>query len=246
MNIWVRLKQKFLAIPFRLLDWLVLFPKRIIRILWHCYLPFSGRRKKVFFEGLKVYPRARMAFWLLELFLLVLDLTGIVEIYETLADLIKWNTRPLNAREKNLAKSIYRNKLNYSRIRIDEKAHLGPPQFHICYVSFYTINTYGTMSDELLIHELMHVWQYQNLGIIYIPRALAAQSSMMGYNYGGKSALEKAIENGLRLDYFNLEQQADIVSDYFRIKRGLHPKWGDGKRSDLPLYEDVLKDLFPI
>ncbi|MEL6865625.1 MAG: hypothetical protein AAFP19_14455, partial [Bacteroidota bacterium] len=42
---------------------------------------------------------------------------------------------------------------------------------------------------------------------------------------------------------FNLEQQGDIVSDYYRIRDGYKPRWGNGKRQDLPVYQSFIDQL---
>jgi len=171
--------------------------------------------------------------------MLFLSIFGIGELYEFTTNLVKTNTRKLTEREFNLAKTVYGNSLKYDRIRIDNKARIGAKTNHIYYVSFYTINAWGSMSDDIFIHELMHIWQYQKMGIRYIPKALFAQHTSMGYNYGGLPALQK--HNTFK--DFNLEQQADIVSDYFRIKMGFRPRWGSATREDLWVYEKYIEAL---
>ena len=99
------------------------------------------------------------------------------------------------------------------------------------------------MNNSLLIHELVHVWQYQKVGIVYIPRALVAQRSAEGYDYGGAEGLEAARQAGRSLLEFNLEQQADIVSDYYRIREGYPPRWGHAGVASLPLYEYFVQQL---
>jgi hypothetical protein len=99
------------------------------------------------------------------------------------------------------------------------------------------------MDDALLIHELVHVWQYQRLGFRYIPQALRAQASGAGYDYGGTEALYRARREGKTLFDFNLEQQADIIADYFRLLQGRPPRWGYGWTDDLPLYEYFARSL---
>jgi hypothetical protein len=93
------------------------------------------------------------------------------------------------------------------------------------------------MQNSTLMHELTHVWQFEQMGSVYIPRAIRAQKSKMGYNYGGVSALKTSREQGKSFLSFNLEQQGDIISDYFRIKGGYPPRWGDGDRYDLSVYD---------
>ena len=72
-------------------------------------------------------------------------------------------------------------------------------------------------------------------------RALAAQRTKEGYNYGGLEKLEQYKYKGLSA--FNLEQQADIIADYFRIKNDMKPEWGNGTKADLPLYEVYVEEV---
>ncbi|MEM9990514.1 MAG: hypothetical protein AAF738_02055 [Bacteroidota bacterium] len=172
-----------------------------------------------------------------------LDRLGISKLYETLSNRWKPHTRLLTTQEIALARSVFGDSINYDQVRIDEQARIGTRRYNLCYVSFNTINSWGALSDELLIHELMHVWQYQHFGAVYIPRALAAQRSKEGYNYGGVEALWQAIHTKRNLWDFNYEQQGDIVADYFRLRQGLAPRWGKATWVDLQVYEYFVQQL---
>jgi Ca2+-binding RTX toxin-like protein len=175
----------------------------------------------------------------------ILELSGIPEIAEGLADLIKFNSRALNDRERAVARSVFGDSINLDLVRIDEYSlgnlinskDPGTRPF----TTFNTINTWGTLDDGTLIHELSHVWQYGKVGAIYIPDALISQNDAgvpgmqkdyppgiyrvndekpveNGYQYGGFTELEKRINNGQKLSSFNYEQQASIIEDYYRIR----------------------------
>ena len=58
----------------------------------------------------------------------------------------------------------------------------------------------------------------------------------LGYDYGGVKALRAGREKGKSFLSFNLEQQGDIITDYFRIKNGYQPRWGNGSTIDLSVY----------
>ncbi|MCC7247854.1 MAG: DUF4157 domain-containing protein [Lysobacter sp.] len=80
--------------------------------------------------------------------------------------------------------------------------------------------TGSSRSMSFMIHELTHVWQYQKTGISYIAKALWAQMTE-GYSYAddGKTpedSLKDARTAGKTLYSYNLEQQGDILSDYYR------------------------------
>jgi hypothetical protein len=90
----------------------------------------------------------------------------------------------------------------------------------------------------LLVHELTHVWQYQTQGWSYAPEAIWAQVTE-GYSYtpDGQSpdqALLLARQVGRTLTSFNLEQQGDILADYFRrLQQG----------SDVSAYQPFVDDI---
>lgn len=165
-----------------------------------------------------------------------LDVLAVPEVYETVADFTKFNTRPLSPLERNLAQSVFGDALKLDAIRLDDRAKIGCKNNHIVYVSFFTINAWGRIQPATFIHELVHVWQYQKMGAAYISRALRAQKTKEGYNYGGVKTLKTAMENGAKITDFNLEQQADIVADYYAIREGLKPVWGKGTAADLHVY----------
>jgi len=73
-----------------------------------------------------------------------------------------------------------------------------------------------------LIHELTHVWQYQNRGLGYVLGTvwlhLKARADI--YGYGGAVGLREQTRHGAGIFSFNAEQQGDIVRDYYlRFKR---------------------------
>lgn len=185
------------------------------------------------------YP-ATLPWKLLEMAFRLFDLLLIPQILTLLNNLIKFNTRRLNDREIAIAKSIFRHRINYEYVRIDEKSFLGCQQYRFAYVGFRVINCWGSLPDQLLIHELVHVWQYQVFGSVYIPRALYAQRTNAGYNYGGGEAIKNAAMEGLSLIDFNWEQQADIVADYYCLQNDLKPRWCKPDKSYLPYFQRIM------
>jgi len=178
--------------------------------------------------------------WWLDLFFLLSDLLFVFDLYELISNAIDRQTRPLTDREEELLRSIYGDSLPYHLVRIDEYARFGPPQGRFCYVSFHTINSWGPMMDPILVHEAMHIWQYCQVGACYIPRALLAQRTEMGYNYGGL----KPLTNYPSLRYFNYEQQADIVMDAYSIQVGFRTRWCKGaSKADLAIFQPFLEEI---
>jgi hypothetical protein len=176
--------------------------------------------KQPFWFLYKISPHV----WLFGVFVLLLDLLGIPEIYETVVDIIKWRTRPLSKFEIEHCKLIFGQQIDWYRVRIDHHAFAGPKQLKIAYVSFYTINCWGDLSLPTLIHEVTHIWQFEHFGSLYIPLALQAQMSVPSYNYGGVNQLCHLKDEKFHVA-FNFEQQADIVEDYYRSQSGLPLQW---------------------
>jgi hypothetical protein len=137
--------------------------------------------------------------------------------------------RSMTEWEIRQAKRVFGNAINYGSVTIAD----GSVSSKIASVGGYArtignvINfpTGSSRSMAFMIHELTHVWQYQKTGVSYIAKALWAQVTE-GYSYStdGKSAedsLKDARAAGKTLYDYNLEQQGDIMSDYYgRLQRG--------------------------
>ena len=168
------------------------------------------------------------------------DLVGAFDLYELFTSGLFPNTRPLSVEEYNLLFPIFGDSVPYHLIRIDERALIGPSWSGFFYVSFHTINSWGPMRPPILVHEVVHVWQYTHRGAAYIPRALYAQTTPEGYNYGGLEPLRQHSE----LEDFNYEQQADIIEDAFRLANGYQAQWVRGRGAEvLPVYYPYLEEV---
>jgi hypothetical protein len=130
----------------------------------------------------------------------------------------------MTLRERDLAISVFGNKLPVHLITLDPDSIPVRKNRTGAYVSFHTINFHQAIADEVLIHELVHIWQYEKYGSVYISEAIWAQHWGGGYDYGGLEPLKKYSE-GKGLASFNFEQQADIIEDYYRWKNGLPLQW---------------------
>ena len=238
-----RLLAKFSGILLRLKDWISLFPVRSLRIIAHLGDGINHLIVQDYSQVNAQRVLAGIGYWWIEYLLLWLDLLGIGEIYETICDFVKFNTRPLNSWEREMAKEVFGNSINFDRVRIDEYAFIGPPQMNICYVSGYVINSWGKMTNSTLIHELVHVWQYEKIGLVYIPRALSAQRSLANYDYGGLLSLKETKNAGKNIFSYNLEQQAEIVADYYSLSKGYPLRWSRAKYADLSIFEYFVKQV---
>ncbi len=87
------------------------------------------------------------------------------------------------------------------------------------FATFHTVNLpsgggHERANVDIVLHELIHVFQYERAGSRYFAEALLAQQEE-GYGYGGPAGLLQAHSQGKRLRNFNREQQAQIVQDYY-------------------------------
>ncbi len=116
--------------------------------------------------------------------------------------------RTLKPDEVTELKKVYGSSIDYTKVRIVEgedtltKISDGRP--------FTGRNTIYVPKDrkldqDLLTHEMLHVWQYQNGGSDYMPKALWAQQVGDGYDF------EKGIDQGKAWAELNPEQQAEFI-----------------------------------
>ncbi len=170
----------------------------------------------------------------------LLDLLFVFDLYEGVSNYLSPGVRGLHPAEVRLLRPVFGDSVPYHRIRLDERARLGPRSYRFIYVSFHTINSWGPIDPPTLIHEVVHVWQYRHRGALYVPRALAAQRTAMGYDYGGLRGLRAAGS----LEDFNYEQMADVVEDAYRLAAGYPPRWLRGRGTEvLPDFFRFLREL---
>ncbi len=211
-----------------------------MRIFWH-FNVFSFYHKSIkAYEGATL--AARVFYWVFELLLLIIDAFGVFVIYEILSEWVKWNIRDLNSEELQLVKRYCPSLLSISKIiRIDHRAFMGPSWNAFAYVSFHTINVWNTITEKTFVHELIHLYQYQQEGPVYIPRALHAQLFGGGYQYGGLNGLIDAQKNGKKFTDFNYEQQGDILADYYTLNQS--PIYEERRGAMISIYQYVLGNL---
>ena len=65
-----------------------------------------------------------------------------------------------------------------------------------------------------MVHELVHVYEFEKIGSVYIYEALRAQRTG-GYDYGGPDRLVADRANGEHFKDYNREQQGQIAQDYY-------------------------------
>ena len=136
--------------------------------------------------------------------------------------------RGLTAWETGLARRVFGAGMATARVRL--VFHRLPVPFAITLGRFIALP--GSVIAEFaaepvemhawLIHELTHVWQFQTAPI----RTLASWAQVL--ITGGYGPGSPGYRYVLPADWtaLNLEQQAAVVEDLFRLDRGLEPRFG--------------------
>lgn len=137
--------------------------------------------------------------------------------------------RSLTSGEAALAKLIYKDSIDYSKVKIIRGGLLGIPSktgnamtpfgsIHLPEKEYQDIKDFAEASESnqiWFIHEMGHVWQY-SLG--YSVAATGIEISTRG-GYGNEAKAYNYDLNGTdagkKLPQFNMEQQADLIAHYF-------------------------------
>jgi hypothetical protein len=155
-----------------------------------------------------------------------------VEVFSTLqGDIGATHERPLLPQEKQLARGIFGQSIDLDAVRIVTTPVVNAPT-----TLGNCIRVGGSgMPDWVLIHELAHVWQFQNKGTSYISDSAWHQTAAW-VSSGLKSraaAYQVTIQPGKSIHDYTAEQQATIIEQYFVVR---------GIRSN-PEYQRMIKEV---
>ena len=155
-------------------------------------------------------------------------------------------SRALTAGEIRLAKKVYKFALDYSLVKIHDGkyAFFQPSQSGMTpngeiYVDGVYMSDYSKGVPAIqgfFIHEMAHVYQHQ-LKILNPIFAAISESFMHGFDYA--KAYHYTLDANKDLLDYEIEQQAAIIEDYFRVAHlNLSPVKGHMQNS----YPDVVKN----
>jgi hypothetical protein len=161
-------------------------------------------------------------------------------------------SRRLTADEIKLAQSVFGDSLNYSSIRVNnwhfpifQKKDVAMAPTGNLYMYNYYCDDFAKARDPyrraLFIHEMSHVWQYQNK-ILHPTLANAKLQLKHKFNYA--AAYYYMLDAKKDLMKYGVEQQASIIEEYFLLKQGLNGRHCQNDCSPaerLKLYEKVLE-----
>lgn len=143
----------------------------------------------------------------------------------------KTTSRSLTAGEITMAKLVFKNSIDYGKVKIIRGGLLGMPNLSNNAMTpfgdiHFSDNTYDKIKDfsqrendykTLFIHEMAHVWQ-RTMGISVAGCGLTIGITggyflWDAYDYG-LSAQDK----NKKFSQFNIEQQASMIAEYYAIR----------------------------
>lgn len=165
--------------------------------------------------------------------------------------------RALTAGEIALAKEIFGESIDYSTVTVTPEKFIGfhpddtamAPDGNLympgCYKDDYAAES--TWWQATFIHEMTHVWQYQNK--ILSPVAEAVKLNIK-FKFDYAAAYGYTLDAKKDLVEYNMEQQASIVQDYFSLKKDGYYSFFFGRCENTgtdaekeKLYEKVLENF---
>jgi hypothetical protein len=164
------------------------------------------------------------------------------------ADASVSTSRPLTAGEIELARSVFGDRIDYSQVRVHHSSkYVGQgrntvtpdnniyfPEESTAYHDDFSASDTSVEHQAHLLHELTHVLQNKE-----------ANNPALVTIFGGKQIYEYDLRdangNPKPFNTFVLEQQAEIVQDYFLSKNGRPPARSGQKAFPLSTYERVLE-----
>jgi hypothetical protein len=140
-------------------------------------------------------------------------------------------SRPLTPEEIRYAREIYLDSVDYTKIRITRDSVLSTGAPRTIGNTIHLRSDWGHFERDTLdlteqgrltlIHEMGHVWQYQNGGLAYIPQSIIAQLGAVFSGGDRNRAYDWRAAYNARLPWarWNPEQQAEAIEDYNRLLR---------------------------
>lgn len=167
-------------------------------------------------------------------------------------------SRPLTSGEIAMAKSIFKDSIDYSKVKVHNEEYLPfglqpdntamTPNGEIYFNPQYYKDDFSLSAtqDDLannhwFMHEMVHVWQYQLGYWVKLHGMLLHPGKLWGLL---GNPYEYTLEPNSKLQDFNMEQQGDIIADYYAWVTGnpIRSNSGSSIKSVTP-YLSVLADF---
>lgn len=174
-----------------------------------------------------------------------------------IGDRLTSGRRKLTDEELAYSREIFRDSVELERVTItrDSMISLGAPKgtgrvIHLKSDWDHFIDDTMQLSERgmrVLIHELGHVWQYQNGGVAYMHRSLWCQYRAWR-KHGDRNAAynwQEAVESQRPWEKWNPEQQATLIEDYNIVLRRVQSgEVEEGDESQLALTSEYMENVW--
>jgi hypothetical protein len=217
-------------------------------IIHYAFISSLKRWKRLSYHIFQLLPGVKPAIrrtqwydWPVDLVYYLVDILYLPEWYCLVVVLFKGNIRLANDLEKYLIAEYFQGLVDERYVLFNDKASFLVKKFAHALVTFNMIHFDKELSEPIIVHELVHVHQYQKYGSVYLYRALQAQLSKNTYDYGGPGNLASGAMKGKTINDYNFEQQASIVEDFYRLNNQFTLFYS---HTESEILEKHYKDLF--
>lgn len=191
--------------------------------------------------------------WAGEMLVYVLDLIGFTEALQIVWGLI-FRMRKLTPAERKASEEVHPpGMIPYDLIRVDENSvisMIGGAAVTTFHVLHYPK---GGIPLDVVVHELTHVAQYENVGAVYMPQAVHAQAkygrtggvgSGSAYDYERTGSLASQRAAGKKYKDLNRESQAELVQDFYNCKISNSGTYKTACADFIPFIDDMQRGEF--
>ena len=190
----------------QLLNDFLRFDRRFIQFIWLWRFGHLAR----------IYGWYLIIYWPVEILLGSLHLIGFSHFMQAVMQF--GDHRRLYDEEIEQGESIFAERVNWKLVRMFPRSRIAAWK-KIAFVLGYGIHSSGKLLPRILIHELTHVYQFQQVGLVYAPRALFAQASSAGYDFGQVEDHLDIIGGRASISKLNYEQQAEFLETLFAMRQ---------------------------
>jgi len=158
--------------------------------------------------------------------------------------------RRLSAIESRLIKSVFKNSIDVSRVRVVQTSIANAPTTLGNQIRVSSSCPFDSVEGKcILIHEAAHVWQYQTAGTGYI--SCSAYHQVKAHiNTGTRNSayFSYKITSKSKISDYPAEQQAQLIEDYYAIafryrSASNPPEWVQKRKEKISDYERLIKTI---
>lgn len=157
--------------------------------------------------------------------------------------------RPLYGIERDLLQGLFGDSLSLDPIRVVETRWLNAPTVLGNTIRVRPGYAFSGVRASVLVHEAMHLWQFQHQGTGYITDSVYHNvRSLLRTGRRSLAYLNYQLDAESRLSDFTSEQQATLVADYYELthffaRAQQPPPWVVARQQLLPFYERLMDEV---